>query len=380
MTEKPNKELADRIRKIMVGQMEKNDDGFALFDTKTGESLRTLNPQEMKAKIEKTDIDGTIFHARLASVGEVSADNVHCYEDRGFVFAHNGGISDYAQKSNWVNGSYTTSARAQQDTDSYLFFLDLVDEIEARNATGHKEIAKAIQAMLNEIVFWGRASLYHKESDRLFLFGDWHTYTMANDYLIVSSADLGKPKIDHTLKIRGFRFETYPQTEYLTGTLDGIAVIKKYSTPNWSLKYLLDKDYSIKKVCNTTREYKYQTPVNVSQALPAGEELPNARDEQDDEYYRQDYMFDLNGDYVEVYEDETGTHDTLQTCCQIGTCDYFFDTPEEAQETREQFFMDEYADDLPQLEFNNCRLGFDLDTIETMSDQEKKQQLDKLMA
>lgn len=373
MTEKPNKELGDRIRKIMVGQMERNDDGFALFDTKTGESLRTLNPQEMKAKIEKTDIDGTIFHARLASVGEVSADNVHCYDEQGFVFAHNGGISAYAQKSEWRNGSYTASGKSQQNTDSYLFFLDLLDEIEARKATGHKEIAKAIQAMLNEIVFWGRASLYHKESDRMFLFGDWHTYTIANDYLIVSSADLGKPKIDHTLKIRGFRFETYPQTEYLTGTLKGIAVIKKYSTPNWSLKYLLDNDYQIKKVCSTTREFAYKTQVDVSQALPAG----NWREEEDE--YRQNYMFNINGDYVEVYEDETGVHDTLQTCCQTGICDYFFDTEEEALQMRESFFSDEF-EDYEQVSAEGCQLGFDLETIETMSDIQKKQQLDKLMA
>ena len=353
LIEKPKARNADIIKKVMLEQMKRNDDGFALQRPVENLSLRTLDEEETIKAINAIDLDGMIYHARMASVGAVTTDNVHAYDYKGFTFAHNGGSSDYAVKTIWTGAVSTLTSKNQDNTDSKLFFYDLVDEIEARKATGHKEIAKAIQAQYNDVNWWGRASLYHKESDRLFLFGDWHTYNIGNEYIAISSADvLDIPQ--KTEKVRGLDFNTSPSGGIFAGELDGIAVIKNFSLPNWSLKFLSPlKDLTIDKVSGTTRvadaykdfegsPYTCQVPklTKAEREELEAEALEEAKlDQEEWENYNDGYsreslglieLYNIDGERVETYDDGNEIHDTIGYCCDNGYCDMFYDTETEA--------------------------------------------------
>lgn len=354
ITDNPSKRNSDTIKKVMLEEMQRNSDGFAIQRPIDDLILRTLDEDEATKAINKIDLDGTIYHARMASVGAVTEDNVHAYDNKGWTFAHNGGSSDYAVTTKWVGGKMTLTSKNQDNTDSKLFFYDLVDEIEARGATGHKEIAKAIQAQYNDVNFWGRASLYHKESDRLFLFGDWYTYNLANEYIAISSADvLDIPQ--KTEKVRGLDFNTMPSGGVFAGELDGIAVIKNFSKPNWSLKFLAPlKDLSIDKVSGTTRAvvaykdfagspYTCQLPAPLTaseqEALDEEEQAEFESYDKIGSYrgYEEDYseygieeLYNIDGELVETYEDGSGVHDVMGYCCGAGFCDMFYETENEA--------------------------------------------------
>ena len=367
LTDRPSKKNASIIKEVMLEQMKRNNDGFSLYKPKDNFLKRTLDEEETKKAIETLDIDGVIYHARLASVGAVTQGNVHGYEYNGWTYSHNGGSSDYSATTKWNTGQPAVTSRNQDHTDSKLFFYDLIDEIEARKAQGHKEIAKAIQAQYNEVSWWGRASLYHKDSDRLFLFGGWHTYNIANEFIAISSADvLDIPQ--RTEKVRGLDFETSFAGGIYGGTLDGIAVIKNFTQPNWSLKFLAPlKDLDMDRICKTTRvasayttyegsPYTCQLPA-VAESLTVKEQ--EEKDEEEarewEEYngsrYNQygyddfEWLYDMNGERVEVYTDREGTHDTMGQCCIDNTCDLFFDSYKEAVEYSLEKIQEAEADE-----------------------------------
>lgn len=225
-----NKGIENQIRSILKEKMERNSDGF--YFQNGSDVLRTLDKTEAKKTTEISIINNLFAHFRLASVGEVSLNNVHGWKIGDWVFFHNGGISTY---NTW------NKKTKQKNSDSYEFFQDLWLALEnTKNNFKDKVVMHVLETLLKKINFWGRAALYNAALDKMYLFGDFELYTFGFSYLIISSSTLDL-KTNAAKDIRGFKFEFPAITNIGHTSTDGIGVIHHFSTEKFHYKQLMEK-------------------------------------------------------------------------------------------------------------------------------------------
>ena len=172
---KSDQKLEEKIQDIAIDKMIENPDGFFLQDI--GESIksaRTLKQKSAKRILRRSPLKNTFMHFRIATAGKVTRENVQGWAIGEWQFFHNGAISDYSDLS-------TTQIKS----DSFLFFKDLVKLLEAeKSKLTDQGVAKCINQMTGNNHFWGRASLYNRVTDDLYLFGDWYIYLLNKSYII----------------------------------------------------------------------------------------------------------------------------------------------------------------------------------------------------
>ena len=142
------------------------------------------------------------IHLRQATSGVVARKNVHFWQKKNWFFAHNGAIGDYPE------GKYS---------DSFLFFQELCN----RHFVKQNGIVldKKISALKDEKTFWGRFLLYHQPLRKTFFFGDFHTYALAEDALVVATKELDFSEYFH---LCGIRFDKTAPFQVLHRKMDGI--------------------------------------------------------------------------------------------------------------------------------------------------------------
>lgn len=224
----PNEDAEKAIKSMLLYKATANPDGFALVDTK--EVLRTLNIREAIQKVREHDLELLLTHFRIATTGAVTLDNVHWYEIGDYNFVHNGTI--------WQYSSYGTTAKEEEKTDSLQFFENLVKKL--KKLEDPKEIAEVINTVYNEDRMNGRAMLYHRPTDRMYLIGDWHITVLDETYLIITSVSVDLDKSIEYKNYGGFLFPE--EVNYIidtqTKTIDDIGYIENYSTSENKYRFL----------------------------------------------------------------------------------------------------------------------------------------------
>jgi len=167
----------------------------------------------------KQDIQGVLnafpvsnFHFRTATVGDITLQNVHFWENQDWSFAHNGHA--------YGLGVETTA----ELSDSYLLFRELYNKGCLRgNGTLN---LKKIKKILGRNLFWGRFILTNKKHNLIYYFGDFDLFLINKKTLVISSQSL---EIDQYINFMGLLFkdedadQDLKKLEVLEGNLEGIA-------------------------------------------------------------------------------------------------------------------------------------------------------------
>ena len=340
-----------KIKKVAIEKLNANPDGF--FIQNNGEEpTRTLNKNLAIKTIKEMPFDNCIMHFRMATVGVKNVENIHGWEASGFQFLHNGMIRDYDYSPKTEVGfTAKKETYVQEHSDSKLLFDALLLEI-TKQGNSDKKIIKAIKKVINNCEFWGRAVLIDKAQDKAFLFGDWHAYLCDNSYLIFSSTDINLEQ-DYAVKTHGVTFE-YSTKPLLESEFDGIAIIKRFSQPNFHWKFRCEledatldereytytpttsyygEDYDAKRWAQEDAELeeKYNTHALTGRFNP----LVESQDIEDEIAEIPEYQnmnpFDMN-----TITDETGTHDEYGICCENDTC-WIYESQQYQQYQREMY-------------------------------------------
>jgi hypothetical protein len=288
---------------------------------------------EAESLLDQVNLDGLLVHGRIATAGIVNEANIHGWQLQGWQFLHNGQVFDYTTKSSkigtWDSVTRTWIKQSEAaDTDSLVLFQQLVAGIGDQRQSA-KKVIKAIRRVMQPISFWGRAALYDLINDRMFLIGDWYTYLINNQYVIISSADLNLSEVK-TIKTHGFKFETAGSAGIADELIDGLAVIERFSQPDCQYKHFGELKTAIApaKTYDSVgfADRSYQNWPDRSYKKEINEpSIKYASWTDDDILEATTLMKNQYGQIVETFEDSMGIHDVLYTCCMAGTCDLFTD-------------------------------------------------------
>ena len=226
----PDPECAESIKDILKAKMITNPDGFYLAGN--GKALRTMDRKKAESVLDDLDMDILLSHFRIATQGKKELDNVQGWTIDNWTFIHNGSFGGYSEI-----GKFPLQ---YEKSDSLRFFEELLAKLKKVKSYKDKAVRQAIQDTISGTAsFWGRCVLHDRTSDRLFLFGDWHLYALADSHLIISSAKLDFGKTNKTKTINGLEFKfSGGNAEIGEGEIDGISVIKNFSSYAWSFKQL----------------------------------------------------------------------------------------------------------------------------------------------
>jgi len=344
--------VEQKIKKVALEKLAANPDGFFIQDG--DRSIRTINKADAINVIKEMPFDNAIMHFRMATVGKKNVENVHGWEAGGFQFLHNGMIRDYDYSPKTEIGFTTTKKETyvQEHSDSKLLFDALLLEVQ-KQGNSDKKIIKAIKKVINNCEFWGRAVLIDKAQDKAFLFGDWHVYLVENSYLLFSSADINVEQ-DYVIKTHGVTFE-YSTKPLLESEFDGIAIIKRFSQPNFHWKYRTE----LEDATLDEREYTYTEQGTNYYGQDEDERQFAQEDKELEEKYNTHALTgrfnpliesqDIEDEIAEIPEyqnmnpfdmntitDETGTHDEYGICCENDTC-WIYESEQYQQYQREMY-------------------------------------------
>lgn len=99
-------------REWFIACCDHNPDGFFVSRVNKNKFIRTLSKKEALSFFDKSkDTDEIVLHARIKSVGDVTEENIHGWEDNGLQFCHNGTLRITADEGK---------------TDSETFFRNLL--------------------------------------------------------------------------------------------------------------------------------------------------------------------------------------------------------------------------------------------------------------
>lgn len=132
----------------------RNPDGFFVTRVNSGEFIRTLKYEEALDFYDKSkDSDALVLHARIKSVGPVTAANVHGWRAAGMQFCHNG----------------TLHLKIDDDrTDSETMFRDVIVPLfKANKQRFTTKLRRTIEALAGNSKFL----IIHKKT--VYLFGDF---------------------------------------------------------------------------------------------------------------------------------------------------------------------------------------------------------------
>jgi len=249
LTIRKNEKARAMISEALNQKMLDNPDGFSFMETDKALSLTPTRTMDIKVARGKAESNSPLlfYHFRMASSGRVNIDSTHFWKRGQFYFAHNGGASIYGQypteaaaypykeyqapkwKTQWEDDDLilTTQkgrkakralALAQKDdsVDSEVFFYRMIGKIKEAGDTRPATIAKIASSVNAEV--WGRYQLLDSKKKRAYFIGDWYTYLINHDYMIITSA-----KMDFRLHryIRGLPFGTI-NPEVRAGKIDGV--------------------------------------------------------------------------------------------------------------------------------------------------------------
>ena len=171
------------------------------------------------------------IHLRQATKGKRSVENCHLWEKNGWLFAHNGTISDMG---------------SEEVCDSLEFFNSLVIKKAIRkNTINHEQILKYFY----ESQFTGRCLLYNIKLKVAYLFGNYKAFLLNRNYLIIASTDIETKEI---INLFNLRFET--EQEY-----NEPPVIEKLETEIDGLNLI---DYKTENIYHLAERYELETTIN----------------------------------------------------------------------------------------------------------------------
>lgn len=212
-------------RAEMLKQSQKNhSDGTAIvsYDPNKDKLQRKRKMHFNTAKEKETVNENPVvnFHTRTATAGEVTKRNIHFWEKQGWLFAHNGFVSNMS-----------TAKRAKTESDSKRFF----NYLWGIGALGGEEPdINAIKAAVKRKELSGRFVLIDKENSEAYYFGDFYTYLFNNE-LVISSEE------ESFIREKGFWGAKFWKEGYTEQKLEGIYKInfdkRKFEA--------IDRDYQI---------------------------------------------------------------------------------------------------------------------------------------
>lgn len=346
-----NEKIEAGLKEILERKMDGNPDGF--FLARPAQGLRTMDKKQAKEFLATLELDSFLSHFRIGTEGKKNVHNVQGWHKKGWMFIHNGSAGGYYEKGKMAL-EYT-------DSDSLSLFNEMLERLEKINTNKDKHVRQVIQDSVDTLTsFWGRAMLYHNDTDRLFLFGDWHIYKLADSYIAMSSVALDFNEPDSKQSLNGLEFKYKSASSIGEGKYDGIGVIRKFQGKDWQFKHLSEFKkpsyrYQPKKVgyrTDTDEDDVPKPPIpsvfyNASKAddtivngqktilLPdkthrievdkpkmqkfdlTRTKLQGIGDDDYDELFadRMDRVIGKNAEGFEVYMDETGIHDIFNFCC-----------------------------------------------------------------
>lgn len=315
----PDKSIGNEIREKLLEKAKDNDDGF--YFRNAGGELKTLDLKNARNQITKVELNNLMTHFRWATTGKVSKDNVHGWTIGDWLFMHNGTVSNYAE-------DYTTKYK-QEHTDSYLFFKDLSLFLSMVNPKKDEQVAEAIQSSLDDSDFYGRAVLYNKTTDKMYLFGDFHIYTLADSYLVISSQILDfEQKTEYD--VHGINIGFTQDKVVGEATVDGIGVITNFSKDNFSYRLITEIKTTFTPPSNGYFDYSSKEWVDYDDLTPKKtlqESKKKLEQKEIDKEIKETISKEVKTGFVgftaeglECYRDETGIHDTFRSCCSTGEC------------------------------------------------------------
>ncbi len=205
---KDNQEVKDSILSLMESEQNSNDDGTAslCYSKNKNAVIRRdllMTWQEMSNDLDNFDVVN--YHFRIATKGKPNINNVHFWKSGNWAFCHNGGIQEMGN---------------DEESDSLSFFNELIAKKCLHK--NNKLSGQKIKDVVNEKNFWGRFLLVNLKTKNIYFFGDFRTYLVQHDYLVITSASADFEK---KLNVMGLTFpleDDKDKLEVIESELEGV--------------------------------------------------------------------------------------------------------------------------------------------------------------
>lgn len=195
------------VLKLFVEEQSDNKDGTGAYCYNIKEP-GSMYRREMKVSKETIAEDLATFdivnyHFRFGTGGLKDETNIHFWKMGNWLFAHNGTVSNYGDKTH---------------CDSFNLFTEMFRRryFKSNGYVAYEKIAKFI----NETMFWGRFLAINTQTKRMYFFGDWHCYLLNRNNLLIGSATCD---LKTGINFLGLEFDTDESAvEILEADMDGI--------------------------------------------------------------------------------------------------------------------------------------------------------------
>ena len=204
--QKKDDNLLYPIVKVLAEEQNTNDKGsgaycFNFRDKKTfWDRQMFIGAKTVADNIQEYDVCN--YHFRLATIGKADVSNVHFWRRGNWLFAHNGTITRFGDANK---------------ADSLDYFEKLIEAHFIRS-NGFVDY-EGITEFTNKTLFWGRFVLINAITNRMYFFGDWHTYLINRSYLMIASSTVS---FDNVVNCFGINFEVSGEIEVLEAEIDGV--------------------------------------------------------------------------------------------------------------------------------------------------------------
>lgn len=208
---KKNKDNSNNVmltRKI-IELATRNHDGIAMVGSFHGskdvEEFHSLTATHKKVYEFLEKFDQVDIHMRFATTGTVSVENTHFWKIADWRFAHNGTVPKFSGKDSDL-------------VDSYIFFRQL-HQVGALKQNGYMRLKK-VAGLVKDTNLWGRFLLTNRRNHKAYFYGNFHTYLINENVLVVASQTLD---FDPTIDFMGLKFKS--SDKILKGDFDGLLCI-----------------------------------------------------------------------------------------------------------------------------------------------------------
>ena len=166
-----------------------------------------ITPKKVEKLLRKFDMFN--IHLRQMTSGVITERNVHFWEKGDWQFAHNGTIYNLAEDGK---------------CDSLGLFQLLLSKNYLKDS-GRVEYKK-IQRYLTNTSFWGRFVIVNTKTQKVYYFGDFHTYLLHNQTLLISSTKILFRTKDDEINFNGLSFSKERKSKsVLSDEIEGIHIL-----------------------------------------------------------------------------------------------------------------------------------------------------------
>lgn len=221
---KINSDIDELLKKTICEEMDYNRDGYFM---RVGDNkLRTVDRVGAELALLDVDTNGLMVHSRLGTTGELGLHNVHGWSIGGWELFHNG----FAYN--------TETEHLKGDTDSLVMFKKIMQKL--KGLKNDKPISNAIKKIAGECGFQGRAILYNHKKKEAFLFGDFYTYLINDNYIVVTSCSQDFEELSQSVVAGGLHFEKAKEIKFnvVDRKIDGIYKLSGIGSDGVMFKYL----------------------------------------------------------------------------------------------------------------------------------------------